>query len=496
MYVRILWVLPVAALVACGPSKHQRLVSSAQKAEKNQQWVQAAIAYGKACSADPAQISICERAQVMRDYAVEIRSYRAQQYCHAGQLQACLQEIAPVRDFRTTVFPRIASVLASAGELAIRQCQPPGASPTLRLRLQGLACIQPWRAGLWDDPHYQQHYRTESRTVATGFLKLAVDERDPGARLSYSMAASCLAPVEIKASEAMSNAAQLFGQQSETQLRMVRANSGVSCQSLVSGLGRGLGCNAGSAHALDVDVLSSGNQSRWQHTYVDRSHTKRYLSGTRQITNPEYDRSKLEYEMAEDRVQSGKDEVREREYRCRETDEAYDCSAHKTSVRELKSLESSLRAASDRYRNEDPTITEDVYSDYEYTIRSHRWAAPFGAQIRAGGSSMVSPAMEVVYVDSEQSSFAPAGILSDPVDPPPLRYFQDHSNAWLKRQVQEQLVVEMGRRSEGVLAQCGDGAAVACWSTAHYWQGHNDFGLALLKYLSESDALRCTAGVL
>lgn len=494
----LLPILPLALVAACGPSKHQRLVSSAQKAEKQEQWVVAANEYGKACRLDPAQLAICQRAQEMRDYAVEIRSYRAMGLCNAGQLSACIGEIEAVREFRTTKYPKIAAVLDRAGNLALQQCKTEE-STSLSQSVGALSCLQGWRKPLWDDSNFKGKYIVQSREIASGFLGLALKESpsNPGAKMSYNLAAACVAPVESQAQADMVTARQAFARNSQTQL-VAKSSGGLTipCQEFANASGRGLNCGASAHHQMELQLRTGSQAPRWQHTYVDSRHSKRYLYGTREVENPAYDRARVEYRMAEERVKSAEEDVRDKEYQCRQSEENSDCQAEESARRDLNSKEQARDTASDRFHAESPTITEDVYRDHEYTVRNHRWAAPFEARIQAGASNSIAARVEVVHTDAEQSGFSPANIPSDPVEPPSEYLFAERTRAWLKSKVTQTISGEMDRRAQNLVAQCPSGSAVECWATSHYWRGQTDFGIALLRSTIQSPSFQCTAEIL
>ncbi len=498
---------PLAALLfvsfcsSCGPSAHEKRLQSARQAERNQQWVQAALEYGAACRMDPAQVSICQRAQDTRDYAVEFRSYQALAHCKAGALSLCLQTIAPVREFRTTKSEKIREVLASASETASAQC-------TLQNREEGapglltqFACLQQWREPLWEDPGYQKGFIAHARESAQSLVDLAQrSAKYTGAQVAFLEAAQCIAPLSSAATRQKQFATDDFLRNASTELRIfVRTNSKTNlerslCQELSSRLGRGLDCNANGAHALDLESTLLDNRPRWTTSRWQETKSKRYLAGTERVVNPEYDKARLEYEMADAHVRDAREEANDRGTVCSETEDSSDCSRHESALRTLEQREDELERARSRFHNEPQTIERDVYKDHQYTVTTHTWKAPFRVSVAVGDtvkSRTFSEAIHVVYTDVEHAGFSPANIQTDPFEPPGEDFFLRKALGWHKGYLEQLTRAEMDRRGREAVDTCQE-SSVQCWTTGRYWMGSEEFGLALAKNISHSEKFRCT----
>src|SRR5690554_4959922 len=110
----------LATSLGCGgPSHQETLVKQARAHEKNKNWVEAAQAYGEACQLKPSDTATCKRADEIREYAVEIRSFDARNLCAAGKLAECLEALRPVREMQSANQGKVGEVLGQASALAI-----------------------------------------------------------------------------------------------------------------------------------------------------------------------------------------------------------------------------------------------------------------------------------------------------------------------------------------------------------------------------------------
>ena len=242
---------------ACGsPSRHETLVKNGRDAETQKQWVQAAVIYQEACDAKPTDAATCNRAREMREYAVDLRSYNAQQACDAGRLDECLQILAPVRNFQTKNRSKVVSVLGLAAGLSIKTCTATSqARTTLVPALKELRCLMGHRETLWEAPAYRGHYTERSRSVAKQLLQrgLAAAKDASGTRLSYHQAAACLAPLTQEQQATLDAASASFLNHAQIQFDLQYAAAGSArsapgtCLEITNKVGRGLRCESLSA---------------------------------------------------------------------------------------------------------------------------------------------------------------------------------------------------------------------------------------------------------
>jgi hypothetical protein len=505
------------ALLVCacaGPSRHETLVKHAREAEKRQAWLEAAHMYEEACALKPGDASTCQRAQAMRDYSIEIRTYRARQLCASGDLGACVQEFLPLLAVPSDKQHLVQGIVDEAGALAIKQCQ--AADASLKNTLGELSCLQHWQAPLWRGADFRSHFANRSRGVA-GQLAIMADSQlpgDVGARMSLLEAAHCVAPLSAEQNRIWTASAGQFRSILATPLRLKYTTNGTTrnapgtCATISQSLGRGLSCDApapGSASRnIDVHAEVFGVSARWKRSHRDTEHVAQYKSGTEQVVNPDYDRVRLEYELAETRQAEAEREMRDQERRCNETESTIDCNSFDSLRRDFDSRTRERDRARSRFNQESPTITRDVYTDHHYVTRHHEWTSPFRASVKLGSNEWSPEVTNVVYRDTEQTGFAPAGVQSDPFEPPADTYFRNQSSQWLTGRLQAHVQGELSGRAQSLMESC-DGERMECWARARYVNGDEGFGLPLLEALVNRDAdaqkaakreLRCTASLL
>lgn len=493
-----------ASSPGCGaPSHHEVLVKRAKAHETNKNWVEAAEAYSEACQLKPSDAVTCKRAEEIREYAVEIRTYDARKLCAAGQLAECLESLRPVRAMQSTNQGKVLEVLEQASKLAIDQCVATASS--LGASLVELGCLQRWREALWVVSNYRAHFTERSKSAASTLATLAQAQPATalGAKMSYLQAAGCLMPLAADLEQLLRSTSDAFVALSSTTLNLKYSVNGTTrqapgtCNALVASIGRGLRCDrVKSTHPeleLSAEVFSV--EPRWQQNYEDRQEVARYRAGTETLANPDYERARVEYELADQRFRDTERDTREREERCNQTQEASDCSAYDSIKRTYDDRLNELNRARSRFHNEPSTITRDVYKDHIYVVRTHRWSAPFRASVSLGGSASAPEVTTVQYTDVEQTGFPEAGVQTDRFEPPAANFFRDQSSQWLSQRLRYYIETEMQRRANDRAQNCS-GDRIDCWATANYWLGTSELGLPLLVELAGKTPLSCTASVL
>jgi hypothetical protein len=328
-----------------------------------------------------------------------------------------------------------------------------------------------------------------------------------GAQLSYRSAAGCLAPLTAPQKVLYDQSLATFLHRAQTLLDLKYTANGTTrpargtCLALTNKIGRGLRCEGVSAPlhpklTLAAEVFSL--TPRWERTHRDRRESVRYKSGTETRNNPEYERARVEYELADGHFRDAEREEQDREARCRETSDESDCNAAEDAEDTTDGRRREVNRARSRFHSEPATITEDVFKDHSYVVRDHTWSAPFRATISVGASEAAPEITEIVYTDSEQPGFSEAGVRADRFDPPGTNYFRDESSRWLSARLEAQLLKELSTRAHHYVDTC-KGDQIDCWATASFWLGTTEMGLPLLKQLSPDStlpALECTGPLL
>ena len=468
-------------------------MSQAKKAEKRQAWLEAAQMYEQACAIKPADTTSCQRAQAMRDYSIEIRTYRARQLCASGQLGPCIQEFQPLLAVPSDKQHLVQGIVDEAGVLAMEQCKADG--PSLEANLRELGCLQYWQAPLWRGADFRSHFATKSRGTA-GQLSLLSDSQSPssvGARMSLLEAAHCIAPLNADQNRIWTAATAGFRSILATPLQLKYTSNGTTrpapgtCATISGALKRGLTCDASAKGSASQPLMAHaevfGVSPNWTRSHRDTEHVAQYKSGTEQVQNPDYDRVRLEYELAETRQADAERDMRDQERRCNETESTADCDSFDSLRRDFDSRRRERDQARSRFNQEPATITRDVYKNHHYVTRHHEWTSPFRASIKLGANDWAPEVTSIVYRDTEQTGFAPAGVDSDPFVPPAQTYFRDRSSRWLTARLQSHIQQEMAQRAQALMQAC-DGEKMECWARARYWNGDEGFGLPLLQALA------------
>jgi hypothetical protein len=506
--IRVAWIpLLIGASLACGgPSRHDTLLKEGQKAEKQEQWVQAAAIYQEACTLKPDDTATCERAQEMRDFAVDLRTYEARKLCDAGRLQECLTTLAPVRALKSKNRAKLLEVVNLAGALATKQCLASDRGrQELLPALAELRCLMGSREPLWEGDAFRAHYAARSRSVASMLIRRGADAASDayGSRLGFLQAAACLAPLSDQHNQEGRTAQQAFATRAQTHFDLQYTANGTTrpargtCLEIANKVGRGLTCEAKATPQAPLVIAAEvfSLQPRWKKTHQDRQEVVNYKAGTETLPNPDYERARVEYELADGRFREAERVTSDRESRCRETQAESDCDAFESAEDTSDDRERELNNARRRFHSEPATITRDIYKDHSYVVRTHRWVAPFRASIRVGSASADAEIADIIYTDSEQQGFAEAGVRADSFQPPSATYFRDESSRWLSERIEAQLLGELSRRARAKVDGC-KGDIIDCWATASYWLGTTDLGLPLLQQLSTDKALpalECTA---
>ncbi len=493
----------VAATACGGPSSRDQLVTQGRQAETQGNWLAAAQAYDSACQMDPNDSESCRRAQEMRDYAVELGSFNARKQCQAGQLVECVTTLRPIRRVKSRNQAKMLEVVAMASKMAISRCAAKGTS--MKDEVTEVGCLQQWQPDLWDNEAFRIRFAERSKHTSDELSKLSAKNASPGARVGYLSAAQCLAPLTNADAETLRASAQAFERQSLIPLKLAYTVNGNNkqapgtCLEIAAALGGGLRCDIdGPSRPLQINAEVYTIMPRWQQTHQDDQKSARYLAGTRTVDNPDYEQARLEYQLAERRFSEIERVTEEREYRCNDSGSKYDCDQYNSTVSLFNQRQRELSTAKRRANNESPTHTEKVYRDHRYSVRSHRWEAPFRSSIRVGSEAARPEITQVVYTDVEQPGFAEAGIQADAFTPPGPTYYRDQGSRWLKSRLKAYVKAELAARSQKRIDHC-DGDELGCWITAMYWRGQTNYGVWLLNGLTHKRAeltMRCSGSLL
>jgi hypothetical protein len=310
--------------------------------------------------------------------------------------------------------------------------------------------------------------------------------------MSFLLAAQCVAPLPPAEAQALRAYQQRFSSATAVPLRLRYSVAGKTrqapgtCQQIAREVGRNLHCDAtrtGGAPAIELAAEVYSIEPRWQKNHQDEMKSVRYLSGQRTVDNPDYERARVEYELAERRFSEIEGPTLEAEARCRDSGLEADCNEYNSRVDLYNKRKSERDDAKFRFDNEPATRTEDVYQEHRYVTRTHKWISPFRASIQLGTQPPHPEIAQIEYTDSEQQGFAKAGVEQDPFVEPGDTYYRDESSRWLISRLRAYVKLELDRRAE-LAGQSCEGDTMECWARAHLWGGTTDFGLAILRELA------------
>jgi hypothetical protein len=518
---RLSWLLTLLVLSGCNTA-YREAMSRAEAAAIQGDFLTAAFAYREACAASPDDEKACTRAPVFAQKATDQAIMDARPACDAGDLDRCLPPLLVTRDLIPD-HPEVTAMLEKASQLHIERCDQWKPEGSLATASAGLSCLQS-RSHQLPVLSYQALLLERGQKLSRRFGELASTAQGPdaaGASLVLWSAARCLAPEPVTGTR-VGQARESFFSRSAIPVA-ARVNGRIPpriadslshlCESMAENLAPAARCAEGATEPGQPEPLEIRVNTVIEHPVENVSkdlRSVRYLSGTRQVRNPDYRAARKRLEEAEsnyhffESAKSDKDKECKESKRthaascvgCKEPEEKSPCEEAQELAKDLEGSERELRAARVHLDSTPEALTEEIYDDFMYTVRTHRWASGyrFTLESSAPGSVPTAPkAGQLSFEDQEHVGFEPGGLVPDPLVEPTAA---DYANAFIQHAVplvfdavkQDSMARGAARRAQcNALPQDWGLPWVQCWAEASLWEsGQEPRGGEFLQLLAAS----------
>jgi hypothetical protein len=416
--------------------------------------------------------------------------------------------------------PELTVMLEKASQLHGERCAAWPTEDALGKATAELSCLQS-RSEQFPLPGFQGRLAERAQGLSARFSELAVTAREQGSAGAASVllsTAQCLAP-EGERAQWVQAARHSFLAQSTIPVA-TRLDGAVPppvaqglsnlCERLASGLPPAARC-VGAPTApgklepleLRVDALIQAPLA----AITDSARSLRYVAGTRQVTNPDYQPARLGFRRADHALGEAEQRKRDKDAACKNEKKQHeatcvDCPPRKSACDEAKEIADSIRslkrerdAASSRLSNTPETLTENLYEDFHYTVRTHHWKSNYRFTIQAStpATPPVQQEGQTRFEDIEHVGFSPGNLQPDPLVVPPPQAYADAFLQRLSPHVLEAVRREGQLRGAARMEQCKTLPAgwgipwVQCWAEATLWSsGETPPETAFLHLLATS----------
>ncbi|WP_257460546.1 hypothetical protein [Archangium lipolyticum] len=523
--------LGLLVLSGCNTA-YREAMSRAEDAAVRGDFLTAAIAYRSACAASPDDEKACSRAPIFARKATDNAIATARPACDAGDLDQCLPPLLATQDIMPGD-PEVSSMLEKASKLHAERCASQWkAEGPLSTALAEVACLQS-RARQLPVPSYEALLTQRATQLSSRFASLAATAQGPanaGAASVLWNAAKCLAP-DTNTTSRFEQARQGFLTQSAIPVS-ARIGGKMSpqiseqlsnlCERISGNLAPAARCAESGVMPGQPEPLEIYVNAFIQRAVENVSEDVRrlnYVSGTRQVPNPEFREARKNLRRAEQDYDHVVQQKKNKDAECAESKRTHDASCVGCTEQQKKSPCDEAKELADvvdrraRERNDvrnhlnnlPETLTENVYEDFTYSVLTHRWASAYRFTVQAstpGSAPSASQEGELRFEDMEHVGFGPAGLQPDPLEIPTSG---SYANAFLQQvtphvfaAVQQDSVARGAARR----AQCSALPAnwglpwVQCWAEASLWQNGqepqvNEFLNLLATSAGTSDQPQC-----
>jgi hypothetical protein len=498
--------LALVVLGGCNTA-YREAMSRARDAATSGDFLTAAFAYRDACRAAPDDEDACTRAPIFAEKATDQALVGARPACEAGDLDQCIPPLLPAHDLIPT-HPEVNALLEKASQVHTERCSRWKADGPLATAVAGLACLQ-LRGAQLPVPRYQALLTERAEGLGARFAELAATARGPrtaGAATVLWSTAKCFSPgdalstraeqsrLDFLSQSAIPIVAELGGSMSS---RVAEALSDV-CGRLSSGFPPWARCvqpgtAPGPLEPLQLSV--SARIQRPRETVARDIRSVRYVSGTRQVPNPQYDAVHQRLHSTEQRLRELERVKRDKDAACEQLRKVHGASCvgcpkqdnQKTVCDEAKELAESWKRldkerelARQELAKHPATLVEELHDTFTYPVRMVRWSSDFQFTLQAntrGGTQPVQQSGALRFEDEEHVGFSPAGLKPNPLEEPNA---QAYANAFLQQlapHVFEAVRRDGEARGAARRAECGAMPEnwglpwVQCWAESALWSG-------------------------
>jgi hypothetical protein len=497
--------LTLLVLSGCNTA-YREAMSRAEAAAIQGDFMAAAHAYREACAASPDDEKACSRAPVFALKATDQAIMSARPACDAGDLDRCLPPLLATRDLIPD-HPEVTAMLEKASQLQTEHCSQWKAEGPLATAAAGLACLQS-RGQQLPVPSYQALLAERAQQLSSRFAQLAATAQgkdSAGAATVLWSAAQCLAP-GAEAGSRIDQARQGFLTQSAIPIAArvggripppIADRLSSLCESMSANLAPAARCvESGTApgQPKPLEIRVNAFIERAVENVSKNMRSLRYLSGTRQVRNPEYRAARKRLETAEHDFATVESMKNDKDEECKESKRTHaascvDCpeaEKKKSPCDEARELSEDLegrtheRNEARRHLDATPeTLTEEVYDDFVYSVRSYRWSSSYRFTLESSSPGSVPTAPQegaLRFEDQEHVGFEPGGLRPDPLKVPSS---VDYANAFIQQVVPsvfEAVKQDSMARGAARRAQCNELPQswglpwVQCWAESSLWE--------------------------
>lgn len=516
--------LLLALLASSGcNTAYREAMAQAREAAIRGDFLTAARAYRAACAAAPNDKDACGRFPLFAQKATDQALESARPPCEAGELDRCLPPLLDAKDL-IPEHAEVNALLEKASQLHVERCARWEAEGPLNTAVAGLACLQS-RGHQLPVPSYQTLLTERAAGLAARFADLATTARGEGSHGASSVlmsAAQCLSPSSEAASRA-GQARQSFIAQSAIPVMThldgsmaPRVASGLSglCERMSSSLPYWARCASTGTRPGQPDVLQVWVDALIQRAVQTVSEDVRsleYVSGTREVSNPEYDRAQERLESAEKALALAEKEKDKKADECESVGDVHEASCvgcpkppSKKSVCDEADEAASEYASASRERDaarknlsDTPEyVREDVYDTFTYSVWTYQWSSNYRFTLQSSTPGSTEPARgagALRFQDQEHVGFSPANLSPDPLTVPSEQSYADAFVTQLTPYVVTAVKRDAEARGAWRRSQCGTLPAdwgtswVQCWAESALWaSGHEPQASEFLNLLATS----------
>ncbi|MFY0570794.1 hypothetical protein ACN28E_44150 [Archangium lansingense] len=502
---------------------YREAMAQAKEAAVRGDFMTAARAYRSACAAAPDDKDACGRFPIFAQKATDQALESARPPCEAGELDRCLPPLVAAKDLIPD-HVEVNALLVKASKLHVERCSKWQAEGPLSTAVAGLACLQS-RGHQLPVTSYQTLITESAARLAARFAELATTARNEsshGASTVLMSTAQCLSPGSETASRTQ-QARQSFLVQSSIPVlthldgrmspRIANSLSDL-CERMSSKLPSWARCVASTGtqpgqpdvFQVWVDALIQ----RAVQTVSEDVQNLDYISGTRQVSNPEYDRAQERVEHAERALRRAEKEKEKKAAECesekhsheascvgcpKPSDKKTACEEADKAADEYVSCSSELSAARQNLSDTPETVLEDVHDTFTYSVFSYQWSSDyrFTLQSSTPSSEPSGGAGSLRFQDEEHVGFRPAGLSADPLVVPNEQAYADAFVSQLTPYVVAAVKRDAEARGAWRRSQCNTLPAdwstpwVQCWAESALWSvGQEPHASEFLNILATS----------
>lgn len=485
---------------------YREAMAQAKDAAVRGDFLTAARAYRAACQAAPDDKDACSRFPIFAKKAVGVALETARPPCEAGELDRCLPPLLDAKDLIPEHI-EVNGLLEKASQLHVQNCsqwQPEG---PLGTAVAGLACLQS-RAQQLPVPSFQTLLTNRAAGLSSRFVDLATTARGEnahGASTVLMSAAQCLAPSSETSSRIGSARSSFYAQSAIPVMahldgsmspRIANGLSGL-CERMASSLPGWARCASTGTVSGQPDMFQVWVDALIQRpvqTSTEDVRTLDYVSGKREVRNPEYRKARERLELAESAFEQARKVKADKSGACERAgntvhdascvgcpappDKKTVCEEAGKAADEYNNSSRELEAARGHLSNTSETVMEDVYDTFTYSVWTYYWSSAYRFKLQSstpGSTEPVRAEGALQFQDQEHVGFRPGGLAPDPLVVPTEQSYADSFVAQLTPYVVDAVKRDAAARGAWRRGQCESLPAdwstpwVQCWAESALW---------------------------